>query len=277
MILEVNHRTHYAYTEAIFPEPSHLYLHPAVRPHFHVRDHQIQVYPKPSGLSPRMDVENNTFYQMWFNGTLTSLTIDTSLRVDIVPYNPFDFLLETEPRTPHQEAVVPYLQVTEKLTSAMLAWSMSILEVTSDNLIFVTMMAREIGEHWEHVLRYEADLLPIDLCFTSKKGSCRDLSWMMIQVLRHHQIPARFVSGYAFNPELEGHELHGWVEVWLKGAGWVAVDPSAGLLATEYYIPLAASYHPANTLPVQGAFRGQASAKLTTSVDIGLVAGNSPD
>ena len=87
-------------------------------------------------------------------------------------------------------------------------------------------------------------------------------------MMRHQNIPARFVSGYAFNPELEGHELHGWVEVWLQGAGWIALDPSAGLLATEAYVPLASSYHPVNTLPVQGTFRGQAEAAMKTRVSL---------
>lgn len=88
-------------------------------------------------------------------------------------------------------------------------------------------------------------------------------------MLRNLSIPSRFVSGYAFNPELKvDHELHAWVEVWVPGAGWIGLDPSAGLLTNANYIPVSSSYIPENTLPVQGNFRGSSSAELTFEVSI---------
>jgi len=271
MILHIQHRTHYEYSEAIFPEPSHLYFYPSDRPYLQLLSHNLRVTPEPSGLSPRQDLENNFFYQIWYAASMSTITILMEMSVRVTRHNPLDFLVEYEPKTPHEEAVVPYLKVSEALTPNMKAWIGEIQSSNSDPLAFVTTMAREIGEQWQHTLRYGSALLLIEECFESKKGSCRDLSWMMIQMMRHRGIPARFVSGYAFNPELgEGHELHGWVEIWLRGAGWVGVDPSAGLLTTAYYVPLAASCHPVNTLPVQGTFRGQAHAKLSTSVSISI-------
>ncbi len=276
MTLTVEHHTQYKYTEPIFPEPSHLYLFPSGRPYFSIQEFELVVTPEPTGLSRRMDVENNFFFQMWFNDTIDSLDITSRITVAVEPYNPFDFLIETEPKTPHEEAVGPYIRVSESLNSVIHNWLGEWENMTDDQLTFVTMIGREIGEKWEHTLRYESHLLAPDDCFASKVGSCRDLSWMLIQMLRSKGIPARFVSGYAFNPELEGHELHGWVEAWLRGAGWVGLDPSSGLLTTEYYIPLAASYHPVNTLPVQGTFRGQANAELTTNVTVSLQDEESP-
>ena len=91
----------------------------------------------------------------------------------------------------------------------------------------------------------------------------------MMHILRCCNIPARFVSGYSFNPEIkQDHKLHAWIEAWLGGAGWVSIDPSLGLLTDHFYIPVACSYDPAKTLPVQDIYAGSTVSKMTYEVDI---------
>lgn len=126
-----------------------------------------------------------------------------------------------------------------------------------------------INKNWSHTVRYIEDIHKPSDCFQRKDGSCRDLSWMMITMLRYLGIPARFVSGYAFNQELgEGHELHAWVEFMAPGAGWIGVDPSAGIFTNEAYIPVATNKDPKKTFPVSGSYRGNVSSRLETEVKI---------
>jgi transglutaminase-like putative cysteine protease len=95
---------------------------------------------------------------------------------------------------------------------------------------------------------------------------------MEMDILREIGLATRFVSGYAFNPDLEdGHELHAWLEVFLPGAGWVGVDPSLGLFTDHTYIPLTSHPDPKRTLPVQGTFSGTSDSKLLTRVDVKLL------
>jgi len=111
--------------------------------------------------------------------------------------------------------------------------------------------------------------MEIEQCFQEKHGSCRDLSWFMMNCLRFLGIPARFVSGYSFNPEIgQDHELHSWVECWLPGAGWLGVDPSLGLMTDHHYIPMACSFDPTKTLPVQGIYAGSATSNMSYEVVI---------
>jgi len=267
MLLNIEHDSFYTYSSPVFLEPHHFYFSPVARDYYRIVDFSITVDPSPVGLSQRNDAEGNTFHQCWFAEKLEHLKVSMKMELETMVYNPFGFLIEESEGK--KEVLAPYLKC-QQLSEEFKRWLKSFEEHSKDGIItLLGNICNQIHQEWTHEIRYEESLLDPNECFKTKKGSCRDLSWMLINGFRHLGIASKFVSGYSFNPELEeGHELHAWVEAWVLGAGWVGLDPSSGLFTNEYYVPVATSYLPANTLPVQGNFRGDASSKLETSVVI---------
>ncbi|MEZ5463893.1 MAG: DUF3488 and transglutaminase-like domain-containing protein [Lysobacteraceae bacterium] len=74
-----------------------------------------------------------------------------------------------------------------------------------------------------------------DFLFDTRAGYCEHFSSAFTVMMRMAQIPARVVTGYqgAYYNAVGDHwvvrmsDAHAWSEVWLRGQGWVRVDPTS--------------------------------------------------
>ena len=79
---------------------------------------------------------------------------------------------------------------------------------------------------------------PVDqFLFETRRGFCEHYASSFTLLMRAAGIPARVVLGYqggTINPvnqvlTVKQSDAHAWSEVWLKGKGWVRIDPTAAI------------------------------------------------
>ena len=117
-----------------------------------------------------------------------------------------------------------------------------------------------------------------------KSGTCRDFALLFIEAVRSLGFGARFVTGYLYDPALDGSTgamqgsgaTHAWADVYIPGAGWVEYDPTNGLIAGENLIRVAVTRDPSQAVPVSGTFDGTQGQFLGMVVDVTVNASSTP-
>ncbi len=91
----------------------------------------------------------------------------------------------------------------------------------------------------EYAYETEVDYPPYGSDFVSyfllhsKQGYCTYFATAMAVMARMVGLPSRYVEGYLVEPEgdvtiVTGDSAHAWVEIYFRGAGWIAFDPTPG-------------------------------------------------
>ena len=108
-------------------------------------------------------------------------------------------------------------------------------------------------------------------------GSCRDFALLMMEAARRLGIATRFVSGYLYDPALDGGPTggtvgagatHAWLQAYLPGAGWVPFDPTNNLLGSNQLIRVGVARDPSQAAPIAGSWYGEADDYLGMTVDV---------
>lgn len=277
MLLEVTHETHYTYDKLVYLEPHALLLHPPTYAYQYIQKFRLVITPEPSVCTRANDIEGNSVYMLAFQDLTEHLVIQTTFQAETFRSNPFDYVLypfETctlpfqYPLHLHQ-LLKPYLQPLSRHRNIESFALQCANEAQHSTLRLLMHLTETINR--EFVYNHTPSLttrLPEEI-LRVKRGSCHDLSLLMVDTCRMLGIAARFANGYYMgHPPLENPHLHTWVEVFLPGAGWRGYDPAMGIAVADRHITLASSAYPQLIEPIQGTYRGDAQSNLNTTIEI---------
>jgi uncharacterized protein (DUF2126 family) len=270
--IALNHVTHYRYDRLVGLSAQVVRLRPAPHCRTRILSYSLQVRPSGHFINWQQDPQANYLARLVFPDEGRELRIEVDLVAEMSVINPFDFFL-----TPYAEQfpfkydsnerreLVPYL-VKAPATPLVDGYLAGISRRSCRTIDFVVGINQRVSQDIRYLIRLEPGVQLPEETLAKRSGSCRDSAALLVQLMRHVGLAARFVSGYLVQlvPDVKAldgpvgakedfTDLHAWCEVYLPGAGWIGLDPTSGLLAGEGHIPLACTPEPSAAAPVSGA------------------------
>jgi len=267
----LRHTTHYRFDRLVNLSPHVVRLKPAAHSRTPIQSYSLKVRPEKHFINWQQDPFGNYLARLVFPERTTELSIDVEVIADLTVINPFDFFVEDyAEKWPFQypaalaKELAPYLE--KEAPGALLAGYLADIARTPRPIAdFLVEINQKLQQAIGYNIRLEPGVQSCEETLERKLGSCRDTGWLLVQILRHLGLAARFVSGYLVQltadeksldgpsgPTADFTDLHAWAEVFVPGAGWIGLDPTSGLFAGEGHIPLACTPHPSSAAPIDG-------------------------
>ena len=270
----LSHRTTYRFDRLVKIGPHEIRLRPAPHCRTPVLGYSLHVTPDDYFLNWQQDPYGNWVARLVFTRPEDKLEIEVDLVADLTVVNPFDFFVEEyAEQFPFTYApalakeLIPFLETAPlgPRLSAWLADFRTTIQPGENTVMLLVRLNQVLQQQVKYLVRMEPGVQTPEETLASCSGSCRDSGWLLVQILRHLGIAARFASGYLIQlvadvksldgpsgPDRDFTDLHAWAEAFIPGAGWIGLDPTSGLLAGEGHIPLACTADPGNAAPVIG-------------------------
>lgn len=239
------------------------------------------------------DVFGNSVAVAEFSEPGEALSIQSIIVVDRYPFAGLEFPIEPFAREipfsyPARE--VPDLGRTIERhypdpDRRVTEWARQYLSQTSgttDTEDFLLAVTHAVRNKFGYESRFEPGVQTPVETLDRQSGSCRDFALFMMEAVRSVGLAARFVSGYVYDPAIDGDEsdvsgagaTHAWVQVYLPGAGWVEFDPTNGSYGGHNLVPIAVARQPEQAMPISGTFDGEPEDFVEMTVDVTVRAVN---
>jgi transglutaminase-like putative cysteine protease len=268
----MHHQTEYRFDRLVTLGPHILRLRPAPHCRTSILSYSLKIQPEHYFINWQQDPFGNFQARVVFTDKMRLLRIDVDLVADMAVINPFDFFVEEsaeywpfEYEAKLRHDLTLYLE-REDAGPQLRNWLTQPPRERTNTIEFLVALNGRLQHAIQYQQRMESGYQSCEETLAKASGSCRDTAWLLVQILRHLGVAARFVSGYLIQlaPETQSSDepsgtqqdvtdLHAWVEVYLPGAGWIGLDPTSGMFAGEGHIPLFCTPDAGSAAPVSGS------------------------
>jgi len=255
--------------------------------------HDVRLHDATLSIEPRAelrwlhDVFGNSVAVATFHMPADRLKIESQIVIDRYPLLDTCFSIEPYARKlpfSYPASEIPDLGRTiERHYSdpdrLVIEWTRRLLdrpEIGTDTEEFLRALSRAIQVEFQYEGRHEPGVQTPVETLEKRSGSCRDFATFMMEAVRSVGLAARFVSGYLYDPALDGGEsdilgagaTHAWVQVYLPGAGWIEFDPTNGNAGGHNLIPIAVAREAIQAVPISGTFNGEPGTFIGMKVEV---------
>jgi transglutaminase-like putative cysteine protease len=292
-ILTVNHSTIYRYAAPVQFGEHRLMMRPRDSHDMRLLRSQLTLSP-PGTIRWMHDVFGNSVSVVEFSEAAAELRIVSTLTLERYALERPDFPLASEAATypfiysPNDRTDLGRLleQHYPDPKGVVSEWAHQFFPAKGiDTLALLASINASIKASFAYAARdTEGTQSPLET-LERRAGSCRDFALLLIEAVRCLGFGARFVTGYLYDPILDGAEgdavegagaTHAWADIYLPGAGWVEYDPTNGLIAGENLVRVAVTRDPSQAVPVEGSFTGDAASFLGMDVEVTVTSGSRP-
>jgi transglutaminase-like putative cysteine protease len=150
-------------------------------------------------------------------------------------------------------------------------------QVIGDSVSDLWEAGVRLGEHVHDIMSYAPHATKVNTrvldVLETRRGVCQDYAHLHLGLCRAMGIPARYVSGYLFDPRRTGDQpeaSHAWVEIFLPGHGWRGYDPTHRSEPGINHVKLALGRDYADIRPVNSTFRDRGTHEMLVKVQVRL-------
>jgi len=281
MIYSVRHITTFRYEPAVRESVMEVRMQPRSETRQRCLSFTLDVNP-PANITQYRDSTGNTVHHFDIAGSHTEVkvTAQSTVQVQAVPaprpseagdWADLDALTSADD---YWEMLLPsqFAHSTEALEQ--LAKELN-CERREGPLELLTQLNEGIYNSFTYVPNSTKVDSPIEEALLTRQGVCQDFAHIMIALVRSHRIPCRYVSGYLFHREENGHKdrslegaSHAWVEALVPRMGWIAFDPTNNLIGGDRHILVAIGRDYADVPPTRGVYKGEAESEMSVAVTV---------
>lgn len=284
-LVEIRHKTRYAYREPVRLGNHRMLLRPRESRDVRVLTHELNVSAS-AAIHWSQDVAGNAVAIANFAGSAKDLVIESRSRVELgaAAYPVFDIAASA--------LFFPFRYSDDEWTDLgassqrryedagrLGAWAQAFVAATPTDTL---SLLKDLNTGTCNAIVYEAredegTQSPVET-LTRGRGSCRDIATLFIEAVRSLGFGARAVSGYLHDPtrtllgSADAGATHAWAEVYVPGAGWITFDPTNNALGAANLIPVAVARDIRLALPVTGSFVGASNAFAGLWVEVSVSA-----
>jgi transglutaminase-like putative cysteine protease len=287
----VTHTTTYAYEEIVSIGHNEVRLEPRTTPRQRCLETVLAIDPTPAVRATGLDYFGNptSFFTVQEPHPRMVLVAQSELEIDTFELPeatpPWEELCRRLRHDRSAGALAAYEMSFESplvpLAAPFAAYAAPSFEPGRLLLDAVLDLTRRIHAEFEYRPGATSVTTPVGAVLEQRSGVCQDFAHVEIACLRALGLPARYVSGYVRTQRVSderdagGGELlvggdasHAWVSVWMGDAGWVDVDPTNDLVASDQHLTLAWGRDYGDVAPIKGVILGGGGHSVEVAVAV---------